>query len=113
MINDRADIQKIIDKTSADLKQIITDLEEIISLISNQERIDSFENRFCKNCNEPCGRSNAEILNCVIEKQKLTKKRNQEDKNKTYMKEYLEKDLNKMLKDLKLRYEDIQTIASR
>lgn len=110
---DKEKIHLIIVDLRNDIKQAIIDLEEILSLISDQQRIDSFNETFCKNCKQPCGRSNAEILNCVIKKRHIQTDMDERSYDKPYTKEYLEQDLKKIIQDLKAKYEDIELIDKK
>jgi type II secretory ATPase GspE/PulE/Tfp pilus assembly ATPase PilB-like protein len=100
------DLQKTVD----DLKEAITDLEEILSIVTNQDSIESFEGAYCEDCHEQCGRSNAEIFNCMRNKISLTKAIEERYQEKEYAKEYLEEDLEKIIEDLKEKHEEFKKI---
>lgn len=84
---------------SDNIKQDINQLKDIINLINIQKEITSYEQEHCKQCNEPCGRSNAEIFNCMMNKKNL-KNGNIPEHIKRYPKEYLERDLKEITADL-------------
>jgi len=83
-----------------DLRQGIIDLHRIRTLVIDETKIISFEDTYCKNCKEPCGRSNAEIYNCLMAKMKKNKTKRY-DTIQQYTKEYLEQDLEKIIHDMK------------
>lgn len=90
-----------------DITKAIEDLHHINHLVSNETEIISYEETFCKQCKEPCGRSNAEIFNCMMAK--LNQKQNHEIKK--YTKEYLEHDLKELIKDLEEKEKHLQKIV--
>ena len=96
--------------TIEDLKEAISDLEEILSIVSAQDTIESFEGAYCEDCHESCGRSNAEIFNCMRNKISLTRAIEERYQDQEYAKEYLEKDLEKIISDLKEKYDEFKKI---
>jgi hypothetical protein len=53
-----------------DLQHGIKDLHHIKKLVIDETEIISYEEKYCNQCKEPCGRSNAEIFNCMMTKNK-------------------------------------------
>ena len=92
----------------ADIKQSITDLDSIQKRVHNETKITSYEETFCRNCKEPCGRSNAEIFNCM-----MTKMNKEPVQSEQYLKEYLEHDLQKTVQDLKKRKQHLTKIMEK
>jgi flagellar hook-basal body complex protein FliE len=95
-----------------DISQGINDLQHIISLVSDEKEIISFENFYCKQCKEPCGRSNAEILKCVTTRKNNTQKKRHKT-NEQYTKEYLEQDLNEIIIDLQKKEKHLKQIVEK
>lgn len=110
---DKETFTLIFNEISQDIKQAILDLEKILLITSNQQRIDSFEETYCTNCKQPCGRSNAEILNCVMNKRKMKTNIHSRSKEHTYTKEFLEHDLKQIIQDLKKKYEEIKVLSKK
>lgn len=92
----------------ADIKQSIEDLESIQKRVHNETKIISYEETFCRNCKEPCGRSNAEIFNCM-----MGKTGKEPSKSKQYSKEYLENDLQRTIENLKKRKQHLTKIMEK
>ncbi len=102
-------MKKTVYELSVGLTQVIDRLEKMVVNISDQGTIDSFEKGYCMTCKQPCGRSNAEILNCIIEKRKL-KENFMQTIDDQYMKEHLEQDLKKIIADLTHYRNDLKMI---
>jgi hypothetical protein len=85
-----------------DISQVINDLQHIISLVNDEKEIISFEQTYCKQCKESCGRSNAEILKCITARKNITEKK-RHTTNQQYTKEYLEQDLREIIIDLQMK----------
>jgi hypothetical protein len=98
------DIHQVLQTTIDNLDEVINDLEQILTLVSFQDSIEPFEGTYCKDCHEPCGRSNAEIYNCMIKKISLKEHKLGRSDEKDYTKEHLEKDLEQIIEDLKKKY---------
>lgn len=110
---DKETLDFMFNEITQDIKQAILDLEKILLITSNQQKIDSFEETYCKNCKQPCGRSNAEILNCVMNKRDIKTNIDERPKDKRYAKEYLEEDLKKIIQDLKKKYDEMKSISEK
>lgn len=98
------ELQEII----ADIDKAIGDLEQILGHITKEDSIDPYESTFCKTCEKPCGRSNAEIYNCMMHKLEQTKNVQERYNKSEYAKEYLEKDLESTINDLQKRNNDLK-----
>jgi hypothetical protein len=101
--------QQLIEDISS-IKQEITksieNLNRIFQLIKYETEIISYEETYCKHCKEPCGRSNAEIFNCMMAKfdQKQT------GRIKQYTKEYLEHDLQLLINQLEEKEKQLKVV---
>jgi DNA repair exonuclease SbcCD ATPase subunit len=93
------ELKKIID----DINNAISDLQQILDLVYSEKEITSYDSSYCKDCKEPCGRSNAEVYNCMMKKIQKTNQIQQKYNNIEYSKEYLQSDLKKIIEDLKQR----------
>lgn len=91
-----------------DINQEIDELHRITTLVTKESRIISFEQTFCKQCKEPCGRSNAEIFKCMMAKKEM-----KENNNQQYTKEYLEEDLKKITIKLEENKEHLRKIMEK
>jgi CRISPR/Cas system-associated endonuclease Cas1 len=98
------DLENIID----DIDKTISDLEQILKLIAQKESIDSYKSIFCTTCDKPCGRSNAEIYNCMIHRLEQTKDVKDRYNDVEYAKEYLEKDLKSIVNDLRKKNKNLK-----
>ena len=49
-----------------DFEEVIRVLKQMLTIVSSKESIESIKGEYCEDCNEPCGRSNAEIYNCMM-----------------------------------------------
>ena len=90
-----------------DITKAIEDLNHINQLVKKETEISSYEEKFCKQCKEPCGRSNAEIFNCMMTK--INKNQTNNEINH-YTKEYLEHDLQALIKKLAEKQARLQKI---
>jgi hypothetical protein len=95
-----------------DISQGINDLQHIISLVNDEKEIISFEQTYCKQCKEPCGRSNAEILKCITTRKNITEKKGHTI-NQQYTKEYLEQDLKEIIIDLQMKEKHLKQIMEK
>ena len=95
-----------------EISQAKADLQHIISLVSDEKEIVSFEHTYCKECKEPCGRSNAEIYKCITERKNITEKK-RDKTNEQYTKEYLEQDLKKIIIDLQKKEKHLKQIMEK
>jgi hypothetical protein len=93
------ELKKIID----DINNAISDLQQILDLVYSEKEITSYDSSYCKDCNESCGRSNAEVYNCMMKKIQKTNQIQQRYNDIEYSKEYLQSDLRKIIEDLKQR----------
>jgi len=75
-------------------------LREIIKSVKNEDSIDSYESSYCTDCDNECGRSNAEIYNCMIEKLSQAQQVQEQYDNMQYTKDFLISDLEKIEKTL-------------
>jgi hypothetical protein len=92
----------------SDIEETIQDIDSIQRQVHNETKIISYEETFCNSCEEPCGRSNAEIFNCM-----KTKINEDSTENKQYSKEYLEQDLQKTREDLQKRKQHLTKIMEK
>ena len=92
-----------------DISSGIADLKEVILLVKGEKEIVPYEQTCCKQCKEPCGRSNAEILKCITDKKQL-KERKIKTGNQQYTKEYLEQDLKEIIMDLQKKEKHLKKI---
>jgi hypothetical protein len=90
------------------IKQGIDDLHRMTNLVLKESKIISFEQTFCKQCKEPCGRSNAEIFNCMMTGKKIKGKNMQQ-----YTKEHLEEDLKKITINLEEKEKHLRKIMEK
>jgi len=98
------DLEKIIH----DIDKTISDLEQILKRITQEESIYSYKSIFCTTCDKPCGRSNAEIYNCMIHRLEKTKDAQDRYNEVEYAKEYLEKDLESIINDLRKKNNNLK-----
>lgn len=95
-----------------DISQGVKDLEYVITLVNDEKEIISFEQTYCKQCKQPCGRSNAEILKCITSRKNIKEKKKREN-NQQYTKEHLEQDLIDIIKDLKQKEKHLKQIMEK
>lgn len=95
-----------------DIQQGINDLNRITDLVSNEKQISSYEQTYCKQCKEPCGRSNAEIYKCMMARKQLNNESRPEEIQQ-YTKEYLEKDLKEIVMDLEKKEKHLKQIMEK
>lgn len=95
-----------------DISQGIKELKYIISLVNDEKEIISFEQSYCKQCKEPCGRSNAEILKCITARKNITDKKRRLT-NQQYTKEHLEQDLNEIIRDFQKKEKHLKQIMEK
>ena len=93
MKEDQDTIEKMIQYIQKDLSIGLEKLQKIINIIQNKDSIDSHEKNQCKNCDKNCGRTNAEIYTCIMDKIQQTKKIEDQYERQQYTKEILEQDL--------------------
>lgn len=97
--------------TLQNLEENINDLDDqlslIISLIQKEESIQPFESTYCTNCDKSCGRTNAEIYNCIMDRIKQT---GDETEQQQYTKDFLEKDLQHLIEIIESCKKDLETI---
>ena len=95
-----------------DIQQNIEEITRIKDLVLDENEIVSYEGAYCKNCKEPCGRSNAEIYNCMMEK--INKKNEKQlEPNTQYTKENLEQDLKSLITDLQEKEKVVKRIMEK
>lgn len=95
-----------------DIQQGIKDLNQIAELVSNEKQIKSYDQTYCKQCKEPCGRSNAEIYKCMMARKRV-KEHNKLEDIQQYTKEYLEKDLKEIISDLEKKEKHLKQIMEK
>lgn len=99
ILNDISSIKK-------EIKQASEHLHRINQSVINEPEIISYEKTHCNQCKEPCGRSNAEIFNCMMAKLN----QNQTEGITQYTKENLELDLQDLIKELDKKQQNLQKI---
>lgn len=97
------DITTILSNLKNDLKDIYT----IKKRIFEEDEIRSFKEGFCKQCKEPCGRSNAEIYRCMMKKMK------KENTPQQYTKEQLEHDIQELIQHLEKNEKQLTYIMEK
>ena len=83
-----------------DITNSLDHLREIIKSVKNEDSIDSYESSYCKDCDKQCGRSNAEIYSCMIDKLDQAQQVQQQYDTMQYTKDSLIYDLEKIEKTL-------------
>jgi len=76
-----------------DIQKSLHDLHHIIQFVQNEDSINSYESSYCKECDQDCGRSNAEIYNCMVDKLKHFQQVQQHYDRLQYTKDFLITDL--------------------
>ena len=109
MKEDQDTLEKKIQFIQRDLSIGLEKLQKIINIIQNKDSIDSHEENQCKNCDKNCGRTNAEIYTCIIDKIQQ-KKIEDHYESQHYTKEILEQDLINLKKTLDNCYNTILKI---
>lgn len=99
-------ILKDISSIKKDIIQTSEHLQRINQAVINEPEIISYEKSNCKQCKEPCGRSNAEIFKCMMAK----RNQNQTEGITQYTKDYLERDLKDLIIELDKKQQDLQKI---
>ena len=100
MLNKKQSNHDTLSEIHQDLIEGIKNLRFIIKKVENEDSIDAFKSSYCKDCDKPCGRSNAEIYNCMMKKLDHAKKIQEQYEEMQYTKDYLEKDLDQLHKKL-------------
>jgi len=99
----------LIDMTTilSNLKDDLKGIYRIKKRIFEEDEIRSFEQDFCKECKEPCGRSNAEIYRCLMKKMK------KEKNPQHYTKEQLEHDIEELIQHLEKNEKMLTSIMEK
>ena len=107
MKNTPATIKIIIRHLEKDIMEIDEQLSLVLTLIQAEESIQPYENTYCTNCDKICGRTNAEIYNCIMDRMKQTGENKEKQK---YTKNLLEKDLQYLLDIIETCKKNLETI---
>lgn len=104
------EIEAMMHEVIDDLGNWINNLQHIIHSVQNEDSIDSYESSYCENCDKPCGRSNAEIFNCMMKKMQHAQKVQSQYDSMHYTKDYLQEDLKDLKKGLEQCNDKINTL---
>jgi len=102
-----ANIQKNMHHLEDDIKDLDEQLTLILDLIKAEESIQPYKSTYCTNCDKSCGRTNAEIYNCIMERVNQT---GDDAEKKQYTKDFLEKDLQHLIDIIKTCKKNLETI---
>ena len=100
-------IKKNIHHLEKDIRDIDKQLTLILNLIQAEESIQPYESTYCTNCDKSCGRTNAEIYNCIMERMNQT---GDDTDKKQYTKDFLEKDLQHLIDIIKTCKKNLEAI---
>jgi hypothetical protein len=110
MNNDRKYKCLTLNNIKQDLSRILKQIEFIIKAIHKLKAIDSYKSSACEDCDKNCGRTNAEILKCLMKKSNHIKHDQNRYDAQNYTKEILESDLKNMETTIQICYSKLNEV---